>query len=351
MNPISQSWTLPLQITVTIGAPQLVTPIRAEARAFAGAEGATSPSGLDFLGSFDAKSLTATSFEWKTALSLALASRLAYESPSVVQSTCETVWGLQSCDFIEADETQCFVATTQEAVLISFRGTQSLGDWLANLNILTTTRSYGVVHRGFLGAFQVVEDQLSKVLARQPALPVLLTGHSLGGALALIAAAEWQGRHAISQIHTFGQPAVGKGNFPAFIERNYAGKYVRFVNDMDIVPMVPPSYQHAGRLIHFASEGGLESLGGTVHPEGFEPLATSSEETPMMSEAAFDRMRAKLLQERAQSPTGKVETETAVQEAATASMPSTMEGLFPFPSVSDHSMDIYVSKVAHEAGV
>ncbi len=93
---------------------------------------------------FHLDSLSKSTFTWKAALSLALTSKLAYESDQSVKSTCLGLtrsWGFGSCEFIDVDDTQCFVALTSEIALVSFRGTESRGDWLRNINVPGRTRA------------------------------------------------------------------------------------------------------------------------------------------------------------------------------------------------------------------
>ncbi len=175
---------------------------------------------------FHLDSLSKLNFTWKAALSLALASKLAYESDQSVRSTClgsARSWGFSSCEFIDVDDTQCFVALTSEIALVTFRGSESRGDWLRNINVPGRTRSYGVAHRGFLGAFQAVESRLRSALSGVAGRKVILTGHSLGGALATMMAAEWQDFMPASWIVTFGQPAVGRGPFRMYFLQHYSG--------------------------------------------------------------------------------------------------------------------------------
>jgi len=361
---MTQNWTLPLQLRVTLGTPVLAAPITrfkvgrspaADELAQEGVETA-GPSAIPHIDKFTPSSLTAKSFHYGTALSLALAARLAYENKEDVEETVSQLWRLNNCEFVDADGTQCFFATTADAVIVSFRGTKELGDWLANLNVLRTTRAYGTVHRGFLGAFQVVEKRLETLMAPFRGRPVVITGHSLGGALALIAAAEWQGKHDVFWVHTCGQPAVGKRDFQEFIEKQYGDIYFRFVNDDDVVPMVPPFYRHAGRLIHFGEDDGIERTLDSPELESLGiDLGPVMEETPMLTPEQFNLMRAQLLQESAQQGSRSISdatVETAAQGAVLATGQEgveSLEGLFP--SVSDHSMDTYIKKIAREAGV
>jgi hypothetical protein len=331
------TWTIPIEVSITVGRPtQYAGQVRAAEvqPAVEGLFGRRPPvptSGL--LYPFSIPSLAETRFAWTTSLSLALASRLAYEGAAAVEATARGIWGFETCQFIEADDTQCFVASIPQTVLIAFRGTESVGDWLADLNFLNRARPYGLVHRGFLEAFQAVEAQLVEALTALPNRELLLTGHSLGGALATIAAAEWHGRFAAKWIMTFGQPAVGKGAFTQFM-RPQTDSFIRFVNDDDIVAQVPPTYHHVGGLIHFDAAGnvpaGLESL-PSVAARG-QPEA--ADDGRMLSEAEFDRMRAQLLEARSRRRAAGLESlETPV-----------VEGLLP--SFSDHSLDNYISKIA-----
>jgi hypothetical protein len=342
-------WTIPVQLSVSVGVPALTgrvvrvacsdVPTTSEGQLIWQRGTAVSES----ITRFSLDSLVADRFSWNTALSLALASQLSYDNPQTVTDVALNLWRLQSCQFIEADDTQCFVASSADAAFVAFRGTESLGDWLGNLNTISTTRSYGRVHRGFLGAFEVVDLRLRAALTRLDRPEILLTGHSLGGALATVAAAEWQGHLPISWIYSFGQPAVGKGSFRSFFDQHYAGKFIRFVNDDDIIARVPPTFHHVGSLFHFDAAGDLQNGPGLLDLEaatgGALPGTSASAGPPMLTEVQFDHLRAQLLDRRAQSRMSGFES---------LSRPE-LEGLFP--SVSDHSLDTYIAKIAAKAAI
>jgi pimeloyl-ACP methyl ester carboxylesterase len=275
-------------------------------------------------------------FDWRTALSLALASKLAYATPAQVQTTAQGSWGFQECRFIEVDDSQCFVALASNAVVVAFRGTEmNLGDWLGNLNAFSTVRTFGRVHAGFLEAFMKVEGPLRAALSGLAGRPLLLTGHSLGGALATVAAAHWQGQLPISWVYTFGQPGVGKGDFPAFFRRHYPANFIRFVNDDDIVPRVPPTYEHVGRLFHFDAQGNLKTQ--QESPASTPPTTESVVGPAMLSPAEFDRLRSQLLEQNARAKERGVESPHN----------SMLEGFFP--SLRDHSLDRYIAKIEASA--
>jgi len=272
------------------------------------------------LGKFSLSSLCNGVFNWGGALSTALASYVAYFDKAGVEATCQS-WGLSKCHFVARDDTECFVAGDEHTAIVAFRGTETkIADWLTDLNTIGTSKSYGRVHRGFWGAFQGVADLLEPAIADLGSPNLVLTGHSLGGALALIAAAEWVGKHSVRSIYTFGQPAVGKGRFRPFMEENYGDVYYRFVNDDDIVPLVPPTYRHTGQLYHFGPGNDLKN-----RTESF----FGAEETPTLSEQQFDRLRLELLRKRLNEERAGI---------------GSQEGWLP--SFRDHSMARYIGKIA-----
>lgn len=342
----AMTWTFPVRVSISIGTPTQDSATTASIRGEVGPgeglfSGRAAPVVVIPYSRFSAESLLKDKFDWGTALSLALASRLSYELSPAVNNTVRNVFQMPESVFIEADETQCFTMASSKAVVVSFRGTESLGDWLGNLNALSTSRSYGKVHRGFLAALQVVEAQLQPILANLNGRRLLLTGHSLGGALATVAAAEWQGRLPITWVYTYGQPAVGKGTFPQFFAKHYGKKHIRFVNDDDVVTRVPPGFVHVGRLCHFDAEGNVTNQFESLLQEAVSaatPLIEANVGPRMLTEAEFDRMRAELLEQRAQA---------AGRGSESLEAPIT-EGLIP--SASDHSLDRYIAKIAAKEG-
>lgn len=74
----------------------------------------------------------------------------------------------------------------------------------------------------------------------------MVTGHSLGGSLAILAAADLAKSHKIDQVYTFGQPRVGNAAFATYYQ-NLVPNTFRLIDYADIVPHVPPSafgFQH-----------------------------------------------------------------------------------------------------------
>ncbi len=290
-------------------------------------------------------SLISQHFTWKTALSMALASDLAYQRPEAVVNVATRNWNLNSCQFLDRNDTQCFVAGTPSAILVAFRGTESLNDWLANLDVLSTIRSYGQVHRGFAGAFdQVSAGLVAAIRDLDPARKTLyLTGHSLGGALATIAACELLAEFPITGIYTFGQPRVGDAATAALIWNHYPTGFHRFVFDDDIVPRVPPGYTHVGRLYHFDANGFVQRSASDTGGGSTEP--------PPLTPAEFERLketaRAIEIESHSAAPwMQEAQDEPWMQEAQDELAGRSLEGIFP--SVRDHRMSRYLFAIRNQ---
>jgi hypothetical protein len=318
------TFTIPLRISIRVGTPERVSPATTPA--------SVAPISAEAAAAFDLRSLLSTAFSWPAAYSLALASKLSYDAPEAMVATARSTWGFAACRTFEAGDTQCFIASTATHALIAFRGTESVGDWLADLDARSLMRPYGAVHRGFYHAFRDIEPALSSALASLSARRLLLTGHSLGGALATICAAEWQATRDIAAVYTYGQPRCGNQRFREFLNARFGDAFSRFVNDDDIVPRVPPGFRHVGHLFHFDATGNLQN--------STESIAEASEgtEAPPLTNAEFDALRAQLLAERQGE---RLESMTEAPIPAPE-----LEGFFP--SFRDHRLDGYLNKIRQQ---
>ncbi|QDT35967.1 lipase family protein [Stratiformator vulcanicus] len=328
--PVTSTWTVPLQVTLSLGSasPEL----RERSGRGVTAEGLFGGSDSDEIPfeeasrRFNAASFSESAFGWQTALNTALCSALAYRDGGAVQQTAKNQWGLETAvPFAEAD-TEGFVASNSDAVVVAFRGTQQVRDWLANLNVGYTQFPLGTVHRGFFFALQAVRSQVEEAIrdAGGANKKVYFTGHSLGGALATLAAAEWHGDFEIAGVYTFGQPAVGLSNFRSAMAVRYPDSFHRFVNEDDIVPRVPPFYRHVGKLYHFTGDD-------TLRHESLAPQAIG-DDTPTMSPAQFEELQARCRAAKAATP---------LIESARGDL--FLEGWLP--SIRDHNMERYLTKI------
>lgn len=159
---------------------------------------------------------------------------------------------------IEACDTQAFVLIKGDFVYVSFQGTQSLFDWLKNFCMeLKGINDIGHHHTGFMSvteeSFPIVGEHLLSVLKNYPNKKIVLTGHSLGGAMATLYAFILKQKHPNVNIHsliTFGQPRCGDKPFSEHLN-SLKLDYKRFVNTGDYIADVPPpsaigKWSHAG---------------------------------------------------------------------------------------------------------
>jgi triacylglycerol lipase len=167
-------------------------------------------------------------------------------------------------------DTQGFITGNQDALIVAFRGTEVHEplDWLTDGKFLPEggPGGFGLVHQGFAKALNVVfADLLAAVeRLRDNGQSLWFTGHSLGGALALLAAwrvkIESQDKHWAQGVYTFGQPRVGDRAFVTAFDGLLQSRTFRFVNHNDLVPrLLVFSFDHAGRLFYFDEAGRLNS--------------------------------------------------------------------------------------------
>ena len=124
------------------------------------------------------------------------------------------------------------------------------------------------VHRGFAEAVDsLFRDGFADLLAGLGRKPVWFTGHSLGAALATLAAMRG-GVSAPQGLYTFGSPRVGNAAFARAFTRAFPHPCFRFVHGSDIVTAVPPSlplmgYEPVGELKYISERGDLRPDAGS----------------------------------------------------------------------------------------
>ncbi|SDV01305.1 Lipase (class 3) [Pseudomonas sihuiensis] len=147
----------------------------------------------------------------------------------------------------EKTETQAFITHNDKVLLISVRGTQETPDILRDLDARQVPYAEGVgqAHRGFYGAFQAAKVFVERYMEAfyTDEQTVIVCGHSLGGAIALLLA-EWLRTNWSQniQLYTFGAPRAGDR---AFVQAAAALPHHRLVNHNDPVPAVPFTWMDA----------------------------------------------------------------------------------------------------------
>jgi pimeloyl-ACP methyl ester carboxylesterase len=156
----------------------------------------------------------------------------------------------------DKQDAQAFGTTAGDATYIVFRGTQGgkIKDLLKDLKAPLVDWGRGErVHWGFRDAYQSLEAKIDAWLARSPGRRLVVTGHSLGAAMATLMAS----RHLEAELVTFGSPSVGDSAFAARFEGR---ELRRYVDCDDAVTMVPPrflGYVHAGDMLYIDRTGAL----------------------------------------------------------------------------------------------
>ena len=159
---------------------------------------------------------------------------------------------LEIIDTFDKNGTQAILLEDKNYIFLGFRGTEptSMKDIKSDINAITIAcESGGEIHKGFNKAFNEVYIEIQKTLDKSgyKEKPLFITGHSLGGALATIAAKKLTHKGGIAACYTFGSPRVGNIEWIS----NIKTPIYRTVNAMDPVTMVPPSSTTISIFIKF----------------------------------------------------------------------------------------------------
>jgi hypothetical protein len=136
-----------------------------------------------------------------------------------------------------------FVARNKETsnVFVTFRGTESLDDWLSDFTFPQVPHPWGAVEDGFAKIYIQCSASVQVGVKSAGAVPaVYVTGHSLGGGLAVLAAADLaiSGIAAANVMYSFAGPRVGNIAFATQFNASIAAAW-RVVNSEDLVPTLP----------------------------------------------------------------------------------------------------------------
>jgi hypothetical protein len=218
----------------------------------------------------------------------------------------------------------------RKRAVVSFRGTEpkSFENWLENLDAthagfpVADFEGKGRVHAGFLDAYVQIRLNLTYAVARLsekyssfesdddgvrlsveekgekkdesssknekdlPPFPIEITGHSLGGALATIAAMDLEsGNHDpdrkhiiqkkvdVKSVYTFGSPRVGDGVFAEIYAERLGFKTYRLTHGRDVVPSVPNTllgFRHVPTEVYEDRNGNITIGDGSGEWKGGE---------------------------------------------------------------------------------
>lgn len=250
----------------------------------------------------------------RNALFLARACDLAYFAEPEGPQKFRSELGLDA-KLISADNTEVYIAQNDQVIVVAFRGSEApttldgLKDWL-----LTNANNYLILpegqsgtefaaagvgarfHRGFLEALAMVWDKLFAAIdqaQKTKERPLWITGHSLGGALALLAGWRFNRNFiSVNEIVTFGAPMIGNDTAAKAFEQQFTGKIFRYVDLEDVVPHLPSVSLLANAYTHCLNEVPLTAAeaAATAALETLKQSVGNATEGGIMDDAMVDRV-------------------------------------------------------------
>jgi len=208
-----------------------------------------------------------TSLNLRNAWWLMDAAFLSYSNDASITREYQQIADGTVTFFSGPHSTQCYVASTTDWIVLAFRGTQvddfwqSVLDWTTDARFVPILDTHGDwVHAGFKSAIdEVWRNVTDHIRSLQTARrrPLWICGHSLGAALATLAAnlCSDDATLGFSGLYTFGSPRVGDRHFGRRITPPVV---FRVQHDSDLVTHVP-----LGLVFHHV--GALQFIDGSGH--------------------------------------------------------------------------------------
>ncbi|PHT56897.1 hypothetical protein CQW23_05383 [Capsicum baccatum] len=297
---------------------------------------------LDKRVELDIKSVDAGSRRYDEAITM-MAAKAAYENKAFIQTTVKDHWKMDLVDsydfwndYQQKATTQAFVLKDKnvdpELIIVAFRGTEffSSYDWISDFDVSWyEITGMGKVHAGFMKALGLQKSRgwpkdiertdynqpspayyflrklLKQLLEKNEKARFVVTGHSLGGALAILFPAilafheeSWLLKR-LEGVYTFGQPRVGDEFFVEYMKGKLAKHevpYYRVVYCNDMVPRLPYDnstfmFKHFGTCIYYNSLYKEKILDEEPNKNGWALLLF----IPKMLNAAWELIRSFIL--------------------------------------------------------
>ena len=264
----------------------------------------------------------------------------AYETPEQMTKSIAQL-GFAEHEVVRNGSAKGVVMIDGTEAVIAFEGTNGLddiGDWFANIDTSPGSIAEGVVHGGFLDHYNRVADQVLKVLDNHAVSHVWITGHSLGGAMAVLCAADLERRGTVTVrgVMTFGQPLLLVPACARVVNEKLWGRHLRFINEADVVPCVAPGFRGGGSFVWFR-DGKLTFGGPTMRAFAADHGAITQDDEEAegpkpLTESEFEKKKEQV---KAQFATPK---------------PGEPVNAQAMPSTTDHAMERYVDAIQSHFG-
>ena len=172
-----------------------------------------------------------------------------------------------------------------DVVVIAFQGTitefkrdgefslPTLKDWIVNFMVKQVESAEstlpGKVHSGFLKQLNMIYKKVENSLPENTDKPIVLTGHSQGGAVAVLAAKRLEQKGLpVREVYTFGAPRPGNQEFVANV--NTPVFRIEFGNDL--VPHVPPATSNSSLLMNVLDLTGLDNMAERLQGSSYQSI-------------------------------------------------------------------------------
>ena len=199
--------------------------------------------------------------DWQLARLCAELSEQSYENESAFKKFLfERVIMHTELKHFDVDGAQAYGIVMPQFTMIVFRGTEptEFSDIVADIKAWPKeSETIGMVHAGFKQELDKVYTNITQWLRKVQSKNLVVTGHSLGAAMATLFAAREYQRGANVTLYTYGSPRAGNNEFAKQFENIPT---YRFVNTNDVVCTIPFLYKHVGEL-HYMSYTGNISTG------------------------------------------------------------------------------------------
>jgi len=178
---------------------------------------------------------------------------LAYREPNITLLKQFNDLGYNYISYLNQNGVQAFILANNEKLICVFRGTDEKSDISKNLDFIGIDFLNGRVHRGIYKLYDSIDGYIEGYMATQRYENVVFTGHSLGGAIALLCSS----RYPKSTVVSFGMPRVVNKAF----RKNLRVFHFRYVNNCDVIPKIPFNFVHQGQMIYFDYDGNIKEYG------------------------------------------------------------------------------------------